>query len=61
MQKLRSAVLLTAVIGKLSLEGPKPPFQGRPQNFFRGEQRQHFAYTFQVTDDAVQTDVHEAL
>ena len=26
-----------------------------------GGQRRHFAYTFQVSDDAMQTDVHKAL
>jgi len=34
--KIRSAVLRTAVIGKISLEWPQSPFPGRPQKFFHG-------------------------
>ena len=32
---------------------------GRPQKFFRGGQRQHFANPCQVADDAVEIYVHE--
>jgi len=32
---------------------------GRPQKFFQGGQRQHFAYLFQVADVAMQMDVHK--
>jgi len=34
---------------------------GRPQKFFQGGQSRHFAYPFQVADDATQMNVHEAL
>jgi len=34
---------------------------GRPQKFFQGGQSRHFAYPFQVSDDATQTDVHKTL
>ena len=32
---------------------------GRPQKFFQKGQRRHFAYPFQVADDAIQLDVHK--
>jgi len=32
---------------------------GRPQNFSHGRQRQHFAYSFQVAEDAMQLDVQK--
>jgi len=59
--KLRSAVLRTAVIGKLSLEWLQAPFLWASAGIFSGGKRRHFAYTFQVSDDAVQTDVYKAL
>jgi len=34
---------------------------GRPQKFFQGGQKRHFAYPFQVVDDATQMDVHKTL
>jgi len=34
---------------------------GVRRNFFTGGQRRHFAYPFQVVDDATQMDVHETL
>jgi len=34
---------------------------GIRRNFSRGEQCRHFAYLFQIADDATQTDVHETL
>jgi len=49
--KLRSAVLRTAVIGKLSLELLQHPLHGRPQKYW--EQRRNFAYAFQVANDAM--------
>jgi len=59
--KLRSAVLRIAVIGKLSLEWPQAPFLWASAITFPGGQRRHFAYTFQVADDAMQTDFYKAL
>ena len=64
--KLYSAVLRTAVIGKLSLgrqwKGPQAPFPLASAEIFPvGEQHWHFAYAFQVSVDAMQTDVHKAL
>jgi len=66
--KLRSAVLRTAVIGKLSLEWPQAhflwpqaPFPWASAVIFPGGKRRHFAYTFQVADDTMQTDVYKAL
>jgi len=59
--KLRSAVLRTAVIGELSSEWPQTPFLWASAVTFPGEQRPYFAYTFQVADDAMQTDVYKAL
>ena len=35
--------------------------QGRPQKFFQRGQSRHFAYPFQVSDDASQMDVHKTL
>jgi len=49
------------VIGKLSLEWPQTPFLWASAVIFPEGQRRHFAYTFQVADDAMQTDVHKAL
>jgi len=49
------------VIGKLSLQWPQIPFHGRPEKFFHEGQRRNFAWTFQVADDSLQTDVHKAL
>jgi len=40
---------------------PSPLSIGVGINFSRGGQRRHFAYTFQVADDAIQTDVYKAL
>jgi len=34
---------------------------GIRRNFSRGGQSQHFAYPFQVVDDATQMDVHKML
>jgi len=39
---------------------PSPLSMGIRSNFSRG-QRRHFAYTVQVADDAMQTDVYKAL
>jgi len=39
---------------------PIPLSIGVRRNFLGG-QRRHFAYTFQVADDTMQTDVHKAL
>jgi len=54
--KLRSAVLRTVMIGKLSLEWPQAPFL-----WDSGGKRRHFAYTFQAADGAMQTDVYKAI
>jgi len=43
----------TAVIGKLSLQWSQISFHVRPEEFFHGEKRRYFAYTFQVADDVV--------
>jgi len=59
--KLRSALLRTAVIGKLSLDRPQTPFLWLSTVIFPGGQRRHFAYTCEVADDAMQTDVYKAL
>jgi len=59
--KLGSAVLRIAVIGKLSLEWSQAPFLWVFAIIFPGRQRRHFAYTYQVANDAVQTDVCKAL
>jgi len=59
--KLRSAVLRTAVIGKLSLEWPQAPFLWASAVIFPEGKCRHFACTFQVADDAMQTDVYKAL
>jgi len=59
--KLHSAVLRRAVIGKLLLEWPQAPFPLASAEIFPGGQRRHFAYTFKVSDDAMQTGVHKAL
>jgi len=59
--KLRSTVLRIAVIGKLSLEWPQAPFLWASAVIFPGGQHRHFAHTFQVVDDAMQTDVYRAL
>jgi len=56
--KLCSAVLRTAVIGKLSSEWPQAPFILASAEIFPGGQRRHFAYNFQVADNAMLTDVH---
>jgi len=32
---------------------------GRPQNFSNGGKRRHFAYPFQVAEDAMQLDVQK--
>jgi len=50
-----------AVMGKLSLDCPQAPFLWTPVVILPGGQRRHFAYTFQVADDAMQTDVYKAL
>jgi len=34
---------------------------GRPQKFFHGGKSRHFAYPFQVVDDATHMDVHKTL
>jgi len=34
---------------------------GRPQKIFPGEQHRHFAYLFQIADDAMQMDVNKSL
>jgi len=34
---------------------------GRPQKFFPGEKRRHFAYRFRVAVDVVQMAVHKTL
>jgi len=34
---------------------------GRPQIFFQGGQHQHFAYLFQIADDAMQIDISKML
>jgi len=34
---------------------------GVRRNFSKGEQRQNFAYQFQVADDTMQMDVHKTL
>ena len=40
----------------------RPSKHGRPQKFFQGGgQSRHFAYPFQVVDDATQMDVHKTL
>ena len=59
--KLRSEALRTALIGKLSSEWPQAPFPLASAEIFPGGQRRHFAYSFQVADDAMQTVVHKAL
>jgi len=59
--KLRSAVLRIAVTGKRSLEWPQAPFLWTSAVIFPGGQRQHFSYTFQIADDAMQTDIYKAL
>jgi len=59
--KLGSAVLGIAVIDKLSLEWPQAPFLWASSVIFPGGQRRYFAYTFQVADDTMQTDVYKAL
>jgi len=61
LAKLRSAVLRTALIGKLSLEWPQAPFLWASAVIFPGGKRRHFAYTFQFADDAMKTDVYKAL
>jgi len=53
--KLRSAVLLIAVTGKLSLEWPHAAFLWASAVIFQEGQRRQFAYTFQFGDDAMQT------
>jgi len=59
--KLRSVVLCRAVIGSLSLEWPQVPFLWASAVIFPGGKRRHFAYTFQVADDAIQRNVYKAL
>jgi len=34
---------------------------GRPQKYFQGWQHRHFAYPFQVANDAMQMYVHKTL
>jgi len=57
--KLRSAVLRTAVIGKLSLEWPQAPFLWAFAEIFPKEG--NVEILLQVADDTMQTDVHKAL
>jgi len=58
--KFRSAVLRTAAIGKLLLKWTQAPFPLASAEIFPVGQRRHFAYSFQVADDAMQMDVHKA-
>jgi len=51
--KLRSAALRTAVMGKLSLEGPQPPFPWKSAEMLPYGERPKFAYTFLVADEAM--------
>jgi len=60
--KLRSAVLRTVVIGKFSVEWLQTPFLWVSVVIFPGGgKRRHFAYTFQVADDAMHTDDYKPL
>jgi len=62
LQKLRLAVLRTAVIGKFSLEWPQTPFPCESAEIFPwGGQHRHFACVFKVAGDAMQGDVHKVL
>ena len=54
-------VKIYADVHDLTLKGTPGQVMGVRRNFLRGGQRRHFAYPFQVANDAMQMDVSKTL